>query len=80
MISVMGDLLLRNVPLKTLDALKARARSHSRSVQVEALELLERGVESAAGPSLLAWAKTIRDSSVELEHAKRFVREMRDER
>jgi len=80
MISVVSDLLIRNVPLKTLYALKARARNHKRSVQVEALELLERGVESAAGPSLLAWAKTIRDSSVELEHAKRFIREMRDER
>jgi len=76
----MGDLLLRNVPPKTLDALKARARSQKRSVQAEALELLERGVATTVGASVLAWAQTVRDPDVDFEPAVRFVREMRDER
>jgi plasmid stability protein len=76
----MADLLLRNVPPKTLDALRARARARNRSVAAEALEVLETGVEMTLGESLLAWVKTVRRSDVDFNQAVRFVREMRDER
>lgn len=80
MISIVADLLLRNVSPKTLDALKARARERNRSVQAEALELLERSVDTTLGSSLLAWVKTIRDPDVDPNIALRFIREMRAER
>lgn len=80
MISRMADLLLRNVPPKTFDALKERARIRKRSMQAEALDALERGVEMTVGASLIAWAKTIDAEKVDFEPAVRFIREMRDER
>lgn len=80
MISFMADLLLRNVPTGTLDALKERARVQKRSVQAEALAALERGVETTVGASLVAWAKTVRTDGVDFAPAVGFVREMRDER
>jgi len=76
----MADLLLRNIPAKTLDSLKARARNTKRSVQAEALELLERGVDTTLGSSVLAWARTVRDPAVDFEPVVRFVRQTRDER
>ena len=76
----MPDLLIRNVPLKVLDALRARARARKRSVASEALELLEAGTEMTSGASLLAWAKTVRKAEIDYKPAVRFIREMRDER
>ncbi len=80
MISCVGDLLLRNVPRETLDALKERARARSRSVQAEALDILRHGVEITAGESFLTWAKTVRKNDVDTSKVAGFVREMRDER
>lgn len=76
----MPDLLIRNVPTATLAALKERARGRNRSVQAEALELIERAVEPTAGAGLIAWAKTIRDPAIDIEAAQKALREARDER
>lgn len=73
----MADLLLRNVPATLLDALETRASENNRSVEAEALELLERNVHKTAGASLLAWAKTVRTAEVDTNIALRFIREMR---
>ena len=53
----MGDLLIRNVPATTLDALKLRAQRGGRSVQAEALELLSKAAEPA-GAVLADWLET----------------------
>jgi len=75
-----ADLLLRNVPPKTLDALRARARARRRSVAAEALDVLEAGVDMTVGETVLAWAKTVRDSQIDFAPTIAFVRETRDER
>jgi len=75
-----ADLLLRNVPPKTLDALRVRARARRRSVAAEALEVLEAGVDMTVGETVLAWAKTVRDSQIDFGPTIAFVRETRDER
>ncbi len=76
----MGDLLIRNVSTGTLAALKDLARENERSVQAEALELIERAVAATAGNLLLKWAKTVRRSNIDLETAAKLLRESRDER
>lgn len=75
----MGDLLIRNVPKKTLDGLKARARRHGRSVQAEALDLLERSSEPA-GASMLEWLSRVREPGMRAASGVKAIREMRDER
>ena len=76
----MPDLLIRNIPIATSAALKERARSRNRSVQAEALELIERVVAPTTGESLLAWAKTIRNPAIDVKAALDALREGRDER
>ncbi len=75
----MGDLLIRNVPRRTLDALKARAQRRGRSVQAEALELLEQA-EQPAGAALVEWLKANRTPGVDVQAALRALREDRDSR
>ncbi len=65
MIVAMADLLLRNVPPKTLDALRARALARNRIVEAEALEVLERGIDTTVGATLLSWAKTNCDPNID---------------
>ncbi len=76
----MPDLLIRNVSTSTLAALKDRARSRQRSVQAEALDLLERAVAPTAGMSLINWAKTIRDPGIDVKAGLKAIRASRDER
>lgn len=44
----MPNLLVRNVPTKTMTALKARAKKHNRSVQAEISEILNNTIEADA--------------------------------
>ncbi len=53
--TTMPDVLIRNVPSKTLAALKVRARKNKRSLQAELLNILER--ESVAEQELPVKAK-----------------------
>lgn len=41
----MANLLIRNVPAKTVEALKKRAKSQKRSLQQELFDLLEKSVD-----------------------------------
>lgn len=76
----MGDLLIRNVPKRTLDSLKAAAKRHHRSVQAEVLEVLERATVPA-GTALLEWLEQTREPRVRDSSAGiRAIREARDER
>lgn len=75
----MADLLIRNVPLQTLDALKERARLHGRSVQVEALEALKLGAQPK-GAGLVAWLKTVRPTNADPALGEAAIREDRDTR
>lgn len=43
----MPNLLIRNVPVKMLSALKARAKKNNRSVQAEVMEILDSDAKSA---------------------------------
>jgi len=52
----MTDLLIRNVPPETVDALKRRAKRNRRSAQSEALELLERAAREETSAERLAVA------------------------
>jgi len=82
MISSMADLLIRNVPVQTLAALKERAKRRGRSVQTEALEALKRGAEPT-GIGLVAWLKTIRPpdaTDADVEAGIAAIREDRDTR
>ncbi len=72
-------MLIRNVPLRTLDALKARARRRGRSVQAEALELLERGVEPA-GAALVGWIAERRPERADAAAGIAAIRQARSER
>jgi plasmid stability protein len=78
-----GDLLIRDVPPKTLAALKARAKVHGRSLQVEALEALERGAKPT-GEEFVARLQTIRAQNagvpIDIEAGIRAIREARDGR
>lgn len=79
MISHMGDLLIRNVPKRTLDGLKARARRHKRSLQAEALDLLERS-SAAAGDSMVEWLSQVRAPGLRAASGISAIRQARDER
>lgn len=76
----MGDLLIRNVSSGTLATLKDLARENERSVQAEALELIERAVAPSVGSLLVKWAETVRQSKIDLKTAAKLLRESRDER
>ena len=75
----MPDLLIRNVPAKTLAALKDRARQRGRSVQAEALDALTAGAQPI-GRALVAWLQTVRRSDIDTEAGIAAIREARDER
>lgn len=47
----MADLLVRNVPAAVMERLKAQAQRNGRSVQKEALDILEGGVK----PTMAEW-------------------------
>lgn len=75
----MGDLLIRNVPKRTLDSLKARAKQKHRSVQAEALEVLE-SVNLTAGDRMLAWLEVHPQPGLQSGPGLRAIREDRDMR
>jgi len=75
----MGDILIRNVPTRTLDALRTRARRRGRSVQAEALELLEQATQPV-GAALVDWLAERRVPGVEVRAAITAIREARDAR
>jgi plasmid stability protein len=75
----MSDLLIRNVPKTTLDGLKARARRHHRSLQAEALDLLERSA-LPAGDGMLEWLAQARKPGIPVEPGLAALRESREER
>jgi plasmid stability protein len=79
MISQMTDILIRNVPAKTLAILKDRAKQRGRSVQVEALEALTIGTQTT-GQSLVSWLKTVRDETLDSAAGIAAIREGRDTR
>ena len=66
MISNVADLLVRNVPAETLAAIKERAQRRGRSVQAEALDILNLGVQPT-GLGLVAWLKTVRPPNANAE-------------
>jgi len=55
----MSDLLIRNVPAKTLAALRTRAKSNGSSVQSEALAALEAGTRNS-GDTLIDDVRKLR--------------------
>jgi plasmid stability protein len=74
----MGDLLIRNVPATTLEALKVRARRGGRSVQAEALELLSKATEPA-GAVLADWLEAnAHPMSIDINAIVDSIREDRD--
>jgi plasmid stability protein len=73
------DIVIRNVPADTLEALRARAREHGRTIAAEALEILRVGVEPA-GPSMLRWLRSVADSAIDPAAALAAIRAARDER
>ena len=75
----MTDILIRNVPAKTLAVLQDRAKQRGRSVQVEALEALTIGTQ-ATGQTFLAWLKSVRTEHIDDAPAIAAIREARDER
>jgi plasmid stability protein len=79
MISQMTDLLIRNVPAQTLEAIKERAKQHGRSVQAEALEALKIGAQPT-GIGLVAWLKTIRPPNVSQADIDAFTASIREDR
>ncbi|MBI2908255.1 MAG: hypothetical protein HYX92_11460 [Chloroflexi bacterium] len=56
----MADILVRDVPEKTLEALKARARRHRRSLQQELVQVLEATAEETPPQSPSEIAAAIR--------------------
>jgi plasmid stability protein len=73
------DLLIRDVPQHVLDALRARAKEHGRSVQAVALDALQRGAEPI-GRSLFEWLPTVANPDVDVEAGLKAIRDMRSER
>jgi plasmid stability protein len=71
--------LIRNVPKKTLDSLKAAAKLHKRSVQAEVLDVLGRAA-IPAGTALLEWLKTVREPGIDVAAGIASIRQDRDER
>jgi plasmid stability protein len=78
MISVV-DLLIRNIPPHFPDALRARARERGRSVQAEALDVLQQGIQPM-GRSLVEWLRTVADANIDVEAGLKAIREERDGR
>ena len=75
----MGNLLIRDVPARTMSALKARAKQHRRSVQAEVLDILQSsGVP--AGDALLHWLQAVRQSGIPSSRGIAAIRQARDER
>lgn len=77
--SDMADLVISNVPARTLAALEDRAKLHGRSVEAEAYAILM----SAARPTgreLVAWLKTIRPAIGDPDAGIGEIRASRDER
>jgi len=79
MIAAMGDLLIRNVSKSVLDGLKASARRHKRSLQAEALDLLERS-KVAAGDSMSEWLSQVRKPGLRAARGIAAIRQARDQR
>jgi hypothetical protein len=75
----MADLLIRNVPVQTLSALKERARRRGRSLQAEALEALQLGAQPA-GRGLVAWMQPLRPANGDPDAGTAAIREARDQR
>lgn len=75
----MGDLLIRNVPQRTLESLKARARSHERSLQAEVMNILEQAA-IPAGDRMIAWLQTVEKPGLKSEPGIDAIREDRDTR
>ncbi len=57
----MPNILIRDVPQKTIDQLKARAKQHNRSLQGEVKHLVEETVKTT-GEAALQHARKIRAS------------------
>jgi len=77
---IVGNLLIRNVPKRTLDSLKAAAKRHHRSVQAEVLEILNRS-SVPAGTAMVEWLNATREPGIRDSKAgMRAIREARDER
>lgn len=78
----MADLLVRNVPTNVLERLKAQARLNNRSLQKEALAVIESGTK----PTMAEWlrlAEASREASKEwgpLADSSELIREDRDTR
>lgn len=56
----MPNLLIRNVPVKTLNALKLRAKKNKRSVQAEVSDILDREAKAATEVNFWELAAKIR--------------------
>lgn len=59
----MGDLLVRNLPSETLDALKRRAKRHRRSVQAEVFEIIQKEISAEQAGDFWAVAAMAREES-----------------
>ncbi len=75
----MADLLIRNVPVKILAVLKARARRHHRSLQAEALDTLQQSAHPG-GAGLVGWLADVRPTGAEERPGVNAIRQARDER
>lgn len=79
MISRMADLLIRNVPQRTVNSLKAQARRHRRSVQAEVLDILETA-NVTAGDRMIGWLESHSEPGLSSEPGICVIRETRDTR
>lgn len=78
----MPNLLIRNVPVKTLNALKSRAKKNKRSVQAEVSAILDREAKATAETDFWELAARIREElkgTVQTDSAE-LIREDRDSR
>jgi len=73
------DILIRNVPVHILDALRSRALERGRSVQAEALDALHAGLQPM-GRSLVEWLHTVAEPGIEVDLGLEAIREARDVR
>lgn len=76
---MVGDILIRGLPKRTVDGLKARARRHGRSMQAEIIEILDRS-SAPVGESLLAWLGKTREPGLRGSAGIAAIRQARDER
>lgn len=72
-------MLIRNVPKRTVDALRARARRRGSSLQAEALAALERA-SAPAGDTLGQWLETVKEPGLEARFGIAGIRNARAER